>query len=167
MKKFLPLLLILALVPALFTSCDDGYYPYYPGYDDYDNYLPGQWELISADGVPVSGYKVNYLDFYKNGTGIYYYYDRTVPYEMDFTWSVSFDYNSSVLYINYADGSYVSMDYWYNSNYTRLYTSWYSGGYKHTYVYQLVQAFSWGAPAKAAAADSLPADFVNTPFPGK
>ena len=166
MKKFLPLL-IAALLPMLFTSCDDGYYPYppgsNPGYDNYDPYLPGQWELISADGMAVTGYAVNYLDFYKNGTGIYYYYDRTVPYEMDINWDV--DVYNSILYIAYADGSNVSMNYWYNSNYTRLYTSWRSGGYQHTYVYQLVQAFNWPSPAKAPATDG--AQQVMTLFPGK
>ncbi|MBD5232208.1 MAG: hypothetical protein HDS66_08685 [Bacteroidales bacterium] len=159
MKKFFPLLFILALIPALFTSCDDdGYY-----YNDYDSYLPGQWQLISADGIRVTGYNVNYLDFYSNGAGTYYYYQNTIPYKMALRWSVDLYAGGSVLYITYADGSQVSMDYWYNSNYTRLYTSWYEGAYRHEYVYQLIDDFSWGAPAKAPATQGAADIFTTRP----
>ena len=160
MKKLIPLLLVLLALPVALTSCDDDDY-YYSGYDQY---LVGQWELIYADGRPVTGYSVNYLDFYSNGTGIYYFYDRGLPYNMDISWATDIWGGSSVLYINYADGTSVSMDYWYNSNATRLYTSWYSGGYRHEYVYQLVNDFTWPAPARPQAEE---AERFTTLAPGK
>lgn len=141
----------------LFTSCDDDYY-----YDS-DSYLVGAWELIYADGRYVSGTATNYLQFYNNGTGWYYYYERGVPYKMALNWSVDVWSNSSVLYIAYADGSRVSMNYWYNSNATRLNCAWQSGSIMHQYVYQLVDSFNWDgtpyyAPAKADnASEELPA----------
>lgn len=148
MKKLYPLLLTLILLPLLFTACDDDGYYYY----DYDEYLVGQWELIYADGRPVSGYEVNYLDFYQDGNGYYYYYDRGTPYEMPLRWSVDQYYDGQVLYISYADGTQTSMDYWYNANGTRLHTSWYNGPYRHEYVYRLVQSFDWyNAPMPQSA----------------
>ncbi len=160
MKKLLPLLLMLLSLPVMLTSCDDDNY-YYSGYDQY---LVGQWELIYADGRPVTGYAVNYLDFYSNGTGIYYFYEHGLPYNMDIAWASDIWGDSSVLYINYADGTSVSMDYWYNSNATRLYTSWYSGGYRHEYIYRLVNDFSWPAPVRPLADE---AESFTTVAPGK
>ena len=160
MKKNLPLLLAAILLPVLFSACDDDYYYY-----DNDPYIVGEWELIYADGRPVTGYQVNYLEFYQNGTGMYYYYDNRHPYEMRLRWAVDYYYDSNVLTINYEDGTYAEMDYWYNGNYTRLYTSWYSGGgYQHTYVYQLIDDFSWGAPSKHLPATTA-AEALTLPLP--
>jgi len=165
MKKYLHLLLPLTLLTVLLGACDDdrGYY-----YNDYDEYLPGRWELIYADGRPVAGYMVNYLDFYDNGYGMFYYYDRGVPYEMELRWGVELWNATSVLYITYEDGSQVSMDYWYNSNATRLYTSWYEGPYRHEYVYQLIDDFAWPAPARASQSAPAEDEDMEYPlFPGK
>lgn len=142
------------------TSCDDDYY-----YDNgYDSYLVGTWELIQANGRPVRGYATNYLSFYSGGSGEYSYYENRVPYRMALRWSVSSWYDGAVLYITYADGSQVSMDYWYNSNGTLLYTSWYSGGYRNEYVYQLVDDFTWPMDSFARGSDT---EEAITVLPGK
>lgn len=139
MKKLFTLLSMICMgVVLCLTSCDDYYGP--PGGPDYsyDKDLIGTWELYSADGVRVTGYQVNWLEFNRGGTGTYYYYRNGKQYSMWLQYDVSFYGNTSQLYIDYQDGSSVSMDYWYNSNATFLYTQWYEGGYRHTYVYQYV-----------------------------
>ena len=153
MKKLHTLLLMMAAVLSLsLTSCDDDYY-YGPGYN-YDSDLIGTWELFQANGYPVTGYDVNWIEFYRNGNGTYYYYDHGQGYEMDLRYDVDFYYSTSKLYISYADGSNVTADYWFNNNRTYLYMSWYSGSQPMTYVYRYVNSVDW-APALTRAASPL------------
>lgn len=146
MKKLNILLSMLFVSLTLgLTSCDNDYYG--PPGAAYDPNLIGTWELYYADGVRVYGYQTNWLEFYKNGRGTYYYYQDALDYQMGLTYSVDWYGGTQQLYITYADGRYVSMNYWYNSNYTYLYTQWYDRGYQHTYVYRYVDGPQW-APMK-------------------
>lgn len=157
MKKTLPLLAFLCIsISVLFTSCDDEYG--YPG-GNYEPALIGTWELYKADGVRVGGYQVNWMQFDRGGRGTYYYYNNATPYSMWFDYYVDWYYDSSVLYIDYQDGSSVSMDYWFNSNGTMLYTQWYDHGYRHIYCYRYVSG-PYDMPALksfAPAAEHTPA----------
>ncbi len=161
MKKTITLSGIIAafILAVCMTSCDDDPY-YYPG-ATYDRDLIGTWELYSADGVRVVGYEVNWLEFYRNGTGTYYFYNNGKQYSMALDYGVDFYGGSNVLYIDYADGNSVSMDYWFNSNRTYLYTQWYERGYRHTYVYAYVSGVDWApaakSPERATEAPALPA----------
>lgn len=145
MKKINTLLLLVATIMGLsLTSCDDYYGP--PG-ATYDPDLIGTWELISVNGNSVHGYQKNWLEFYRNGNGTYYYYVNGKPYEMSLSYDIDYYYNRSNLYIYYADGRSAYMNYWFNSNYTYLYMQWSEGGYLNTYVYAYVNSVDW-APAR-------------------
>lgn len=150
MKKIYTLLSLLFVSVALsvgLTSCDDDYYG--PPGSTYDPYLIGTWELWQADGVPVYGYQVNWLEFYRNGSGTYYYYHNGKQYSMGLSYDVDWYGGGSELYIYYADGTSASMNYWFNSNRSYLYTQWYEYGYRHTYVYRYVDGPAW-APKKSS-----------------
>lgn len=154
MKKLHTLLLMMVVLATslTFTSCDDYYAP--PG-ATYDPNLVGSWELVSVNGKNVYGYQKNWLDFYRNGSGVYYYYVNGLPYEMDLTYDVDYYYNQSNLYIYYADGRSAYMNYWFNSNYTYLYMQWSEGGFLNTYVYAYVNTVDW-APALQPRTDMSP-----------
>lgn len=148
MKKTYALLALLIMAVCVgFTSCDDDIYG--PPGQSYDPDLLGTWELYSADGVPVYGYQVNWLEFNRNGTGTYYYYHNGREYSMGLYWGVDWYGGEQELYIDYNDGSSASMYYWFNSNATFLYTEWYERGYRHTYIYRYVDYPAW-SPRKAA-----------------
>lgn len=151
MKKIYPLLAMMFVALSIsLTSCDDDYYG--PPGSSYDPDLIGTWELYSADGVRVYGYQVNWLEFRNSGRGAYYYYHNAQQYSMGLTYSIDWYGGSSQLYISYADGRYASMDYWFNSNASYLYTQWYEAGYRHTYVYQYV-----GSPYADSPSFEMPA----------
>ena len=150
MKKIYSLLSLVSVSVALslvLTSCDDDYYG--PPGATYDPDLIGTWELFQADGSPVYGYQVNWLEFYRNGNGTYFYYNNGDQYSMDFYYAVDWYGGGSELYIDYADGRSAAMDHCFNSNRTYLYTQWYERGYRHTYVYRYVDGPSW-APLRSA-----------------
>lgn len=158
MKKIYTLIALFVAVTAMsisLTSCDEDYYGR-PG-NTYDPDLIGTWELYQADGRPVVGYQVNWLEFYRNGTGTYYYYSNGYQYSMGLNYGVQWYSGTSQLYINYSDGSSTSMDYWFNSNATYLYTQWYEYGVRHTYVYRYVNGPEWAPASQKAPADSAPA----------
>ncbi|MCM1006243.1 MAG: hypothetical protein NC402_08115 [Prevotella sp.] len=161
MKKIYTLLTALCVCMCVsLTSCDDDVYG--PPGAGYDPDLIGTWELYQADGVRVAGYQVNWLEFNSGGRGTYYYYNNGLQYSMWLRYSVDWYGNSSQLYIDYQDGSSVSMDYWFNSNATYLYTQWYERGYRHQYVYRYVDGPAW-APKKAGFKEA-PAENVQLPL---
>lgn len=150
MKKIytrLSLLMASVAMSMSLASCDDDYYG--PPGAAYDPDLIGTWELYQADGAPVYGYQVNWLEFYRNGRGTYYYYHNGRQYSMDLTYAVDWYGGGNELYIDYADGNSAAMNYWFNSNRTYLYTRWYEYGYSHTYVYRYVGSPDW-SPLKSA-----------------
>lgn len=160
MKKLYTLLSMLCVGLALcLTSCDDDYYTPYPNQIDKD--LLGTWELYSADGNRVYDYQVNWLEFNRNGQGYYYYYDDGRQYSMWLDYTVRYYGGGNQLYIEYQDGSSVSMNYWFNSNATYLYTQWYENGRSHTYTYRYVSDPSFASHKaqfeKAASGTPVPA----------
>lgn len=153
MKKLHTLLLLAVLAVGLcFTSCDDYYGP--PG-ATYDPDLVGTWELVSVNGNAVHGYQKNWLEFYRNGGGTYYYYVNGIPYEMGLSYDVDYNYNRSNLYIYYSDGRAAYMNYWFNSNATYLYMQWSEAGFLNTYVYAYVNSVDW-APARSPEKSESP-----------
>lgn len=160
MKKTYTLLMLLVLSLCVgLSSCDDDIYG--PPGTNYDSALVGTWELYSADGSPVYGYQVNWLQFNRNGTGSYYFYQDGRQYEMGLYWGVDWYAGSKELYIDYNDGRSASMDYWFNSNATYLYTQWYERGYRHTYVYRYVDGPAWAPLRQAPAAEGDAAPQVS------
>lgn len=152
MKKIYNLLAGIAIcLPLLcLTSCEDDYYG--PPGAAYDPDLIGYWQLTAVNGRPVYGYQSNYLEFFRNGSGNYFYYNHGQLYEMSLRYSVEWYGNASTLYINYSDGSYVSADYWFNGNATRLYLQWVEYGSLTTYEYTYVDDVNWYSPASYSAA---------------
>lgn len=162
MKKIYTLLagIALCLPMVCLTSCEDDYYG--PPGSTYDPDLVGYWQLTAVNGRPVYGYQSNYLEFFRNGSGYYYYYSYGQPYQMSLRYSVDWYGNSSTLYINYSDGTYVSADYWFNANATRLYMQWVEYGALTTYEYTYVDGVSWNMPAPYSASTD---DEVPMPHP--
>ena len=163
MKKIYALIALLALTLSVsLTSCDDDYY-----YTTVDPDLVGYWELTQYNGRPVTGYDTNYFEFFSNGNGIYYYYDRGTPYQMNISYDV--DYGSR-LYIYYADGSSSQMSYWLRAGGTQLVLQWYTNGYRNQYVYDLVNNFYWPAPQRrqvpAVITPQIEGEFTSLFAPG-
>ena len=129
-----------------------------PNYPDtgYDRDLTGMWELSHINGYRVSGYEVNWLDFYGDGWGMYYYKSGHSTYELPFEYYCEYDFDNW-LYINYSDGTYAEMEYWFNHNYTQLYLEWYDRGERVTDTYQYCTDPYW-APSALKLADTRSAD---------
>lgn len=154
MKKFLtPAALLLSMLMALsLTSCDDddwgpdrGPEPGPNGF--YDSDLLGTWVLYQANGQPVTGYDVNYIQFSRQGRGWYYYYDRGRQYEEQISWWCQYASPSSPndysVNIRYANGSLSTVSYWFTSSAIgdMLWLSWYtSSAGTVTYVYREVSS---------------------------
>lgn len=141
------LMAMVAIVVMLtFNSCEiyQSYPP--PGHNDtgYDRDLTGYWELAYINGDPVHGYEVNWLDFYGNGYGMYYYNDGPYTYELPFEYYCEYGYDNW-LYIHYSDGTYAEMTYWFNHNYTILYLEWFSRGRRIVYTYYWVDGMYWSS----------------------
>ncbi|MBO7164873.1 MAG: hypothetical protein J6V60_02145, partial [Muribaculaceae bacterium] len=90
-------------------------------------------------------YEVNWLDFYGDGWGMYYFQDGPHTYEMSFEYYSTYDYDNW-LNIHYSDGSYAEMLYWFNYNYSELYLEWYEHGDRITYTYQYCDPY-WAPSA--------------------
>ncbi|MBR5788118.1 MAG: hypothetical protein IKY35_05470 [Muribaculaceae bacterium] len=149
-------ILAIAIISMLsLSSCiivDD---PDYPS-TGYDRDLTGMWELSHINGYRVSGYEVNWLDFYGDGWGKYYYYSGHSTYELPYEYYCEYDFDNW-LYIHYADGTYAEMMYWFNHNYTQLYLEWYDRGERITYTYQYCNNPYW-APSVLKYDDTRSAD---------
>lgn len=168
MKRAIKFISLITLCLAVFlplTSCEDSYPP--PGvnpgeggyYPDVDSDLIGSWQLAYVNGRPVDGYNTNYLDFYGNGTGDYYYYEMGEEYALGFDFWCEYDYGGQYLYINYYDGTRAEMSYWFNSSYDVLYLQWQSGGQLITYTYYYIYD-SYRAPEKSVGRADVSAEWI-------
>lgn len=133
------------LLTPMFSSCtidDDSWYPVPPnGWNNYfyDTALNGRWELVQANGRPVGPYDTNYMDFYGNGRGTYFYYENGRMYQENMAYYCQRSgYGPSDRQINvqYEYGNPVTMWYWFNGNY--LYMEWNTNYRRNTYVYRPV-----------------------------
>ena len=137
--------MVMLISMLTFTSC---YESYPPGYDGtgYDRDLTGLWELSHINGYRVSDYEVNWLDFYGDGWGMYYFQDGRYTEEMSFEYYCEYSYDNW-LYIHYSDGVYAKMLYRFGHNYSTLYLEWYEHGERITYTYQYYNDPYWAPSA--------------------
>lgn len=153
-KSAMRLLLVLLLVTSCcvtFTSCDDDIWSPYPpsGWNTfYDSGLDGKWQLVQANGRPVGNYDTNYMDFYGNGRGMYYYYQNGSRYRERIAYWCQDTYGSSTsryqINIKYEDGSASTMNYWFTAGGRDLWLQWMTGsGNTVTYVYRAVNYIDW------------------------
>lgn len=148
MKKIYNILLaaVAILSVSSLTSCGDVWVSAPgPGHDAtfYDRDLTGcYWELWQVNSQIVHPSEVNYLEFFGNGRGYYYYLRNNVPYQETMTyWCQYSGYGTSQYQINirYANGSPTTMDYWFTNGGNYLCLQWYAAGYgTTTYVYRPV-----------------------------
>lgn len=153
----------LALAASL-TGCADSPPP--PGsWDDYDPDIVGTWELSEWNGRPVSGYSVNYMQFYNNGSGTLYAYENGLPYQDPFNYQCFWRGDDTyTLNLYYADGMNSSVTYWYEGqNADYLVMQWVENGRRQEYVYVYCDNFYWDAPATRTDAAVPP---QSTPRPG-
>lgn len=146
--KYFGVVLLTIMSVLGFSSCEVYTSPPPPGgsnsgYATIDPDLVGTWELAYVNGYRINGYEVNYLDFYNNGRGYYYYYDYGMEYELGFDFWSEYTGNSSYLFINYHDGTRAEMAYWFSPDYYTLYLQWWEGGHKVTYTYYYVSDMYW------------------------
>lgn len=126
------------------TSCvDDDYWnpgpPY--GWENYfyDRDLDGAWELVQANGRPVYGYDVNYMDFYGDGRGVYYYYENGYFEQERIKYFCQDTYNGpsrTQINIQYEYGSPSTMYYWFTGS--TLWLQWSTDRGPVTYLYRPV-----------------------------
>lgn len=128
--------MLAALAVLLLGSCTSDYVG--PPGHDYDPSLVGVWELTEANGNPVSGYAVNYLQFYAGGSGWYYYYAGGRPYKMQLRYAMNYMPRWNQLYITYADGQRSTMNYDISSSGQVMRVKWYDHMHLVSYTYQLV-----------------------------
>lgn len=134
----LPLLALLSLLP----SCDDYDWDPVPpyGWNTFnDRNLQGCWILESVNGAPVSGYEVNYLEFYGNTRGMYYYYDNGYETSERIAYwcqPANAGYSRFQINIEYEYDSPATMNYWFTGGGSRLWMQWATGGGVVTYVYR-------------------------------
>lgn len=155
MKKLYTLRILALSIFALvllspLTSCDDNDawapVPPYGWNTFFDNRLNGTWQLVQANGRPVTGYDVNYMDFYGNGRGRYYYYSGGRPdsEQMAYWCQVSDNSNSNYqMNIQYEYGSPSTVNYWFTDRGAHLWMQWQSGAGVITYVYEAVAGPGW------------------------
>lgn len=137
--------MVMLISMLTFTSC---YESYPPGYDGtgYDRDLTGLWELSHINGYRVSDYEVNWLEFYGDGWGMYYFQDGRYTEEMSFEYYCEYSYDNW-LHIHYSDGVYAEMLYRFGHNYSPLYLEWYEHGERITYTYQYCNDPYWAPSA--------------------
>lgn len=127
------LLLTIISCTAL-TSCfaEDDLWPFSPppawgSNYFYDSRLDGSWALTQANSTPVTSYDVNYMEFFGNGRGRYYYYSYGEPFSerMGYFCQRS-DSNTTNYQINiqYEDGSASTMAYWFTDSNRTLWLQW-------------------------------------------
>lgn len=112
----------------------------------YDSRLNGAWRLVQANGRDVTGYAVNYLEFYGNGRGRYYYYSNGVrQWEKMAYWCQ--DSNNGVSYfqmnLQYEFSSPSTVNYWLADGGNTLWMQWQSTAGIMTYVYRASAAPGW------------------------
>lgn len=144
MKKiYLLLIPILALISAS-CSYDDGWYPTPPGGWNntfYDSRLEGSWQLVQANGRPVYGDATNYMDFYRNGLGTYYYYHNGYLESERMAYYCQETVSSAVRYqinVQYEYGNPTTMYYWFQDNGDTLWLQWGTNSGTQVYVYRYI-----------------------------
>lgn len=149
---FIASLLLAGGSSVLLTGCvDDDYWPYSPptGWGSnyfYDNRLNGEWELTQANSQPVGRYDTNYMDFFGNGRGRYYYYSNTRPYSEEMAYFCQRSGSATTNYqinVQYEDGSASTMAYWFTDSGNSLWLQWMAGGQTITYLYRRVTSIPW------------------------
>ena len=135
------------------TGCvDDDYWPYSPppGWGAnyfYDSRLDGSWELVQANSSPVDPYDTNYMDFYGDGHGRYYYYRNSHPYSEEMAYFCQRSGSTTTNYqinIQYEDGTGSTMAYWFTDGGNTLWLQWQTGnGRIITYLYDRISYIPW------------------------
>ena len=108
------------------TGCvDDDYWPY----------------------SPVGPYDTNYMDFYGDGHGRYYYYRNSHPYSEEMAYFCQRSGSTTTNYqinIQYEDGTGSTMAYWFTDGGNTLWLQWQTGnGRVMTYLYDRVSYIPW------------------------
>ncbi len=128
------------------TSCvtDDDFWPFSPppGWGSnyfYDDRLEGSWELSQVNSSGVSPDQVNSVQFYGNGRGRYYYYDRGYPTSEKMAYFCQRSGSTTTNYqinIQYENGEASTMAYWFTDGNRTLWLQWkLSNGQVMTYLY--------------------------------
>lgn len=147
MKKTLLILPFIAMMLIL-VSCEGDYWDPAPpnGWNTfYDRDLNGCWQLYQVNSQYVRGDEVNYMEFYGDGRGIYYYYDRGFrDSERLAYWCQRSVSGTSTLQINiqYEYGSPSTMNYWFTDRDT-LWMQWRNSYGVQTYVYKYINTVPW------------------------
>lgn len=143
--KYFGMALLTIMSVLGFSSCEDYTSPPPPGGNSssIDPYLIGTWELTFVNGHRVNGYEVNYLDFYSNGSGYYYYYDYGMEYELGFDFWSEYRENIGYLFINYYDGVRAKMTYYFMQYDKTLVLKWWENNMEMEYVYYYVSDMYW------------------------
>lgn len=150
LSLYLSYLLLAILALAGLSACGevDGWDPTPPsGWNTFfDRRLNGCWKLVQANGRPVAGQNVNYLDFFGSGRGRYYYYtDGNPDSERMAYWCQNSTNGASYYQMNlqYQYSSPSTVNYWFTDNQYYLWLQWGTGAGVVTYVYQAVDAPGW------------------------
>lgn len=156
-----------AMSMMMFSSCiiyDNP--PPGPGFDSgYDHNLTGYWELAYVNNHHVYGNEVNWLDFYGDGYGVYYYNSGPYTYKMPFDYYCEYDYDNW-LYIYYSDGTYAEMVYWFSYDFSELYLEWYERGQRVVYTYYWVDDYYWDTPPMEFKPTRSETSLINDLRPG-
>lgn len=149
MKKRILLLPLFAVLMLLLPSCEVDYWNPEPpnGWNDirYDQRLNGCWQLYQVNSDYVSGDQINYMQFYGNGRGMYFYYDRGYQYteKMAYWCQPAVSGNTTwQINVQYEYGSPSTMNYWFTDAYT-LWMQWRNSYGLQTYVYKYTNHVPW------------------------
>ncbi len=132
---------IVLLMTTVLSGCGDDFVwsPTGPtGWNFEDSRLSGYWQLAQVNGYPVRGYDTNYLDFYGDGWGRYYYYRNSTPRSQRIAYWCQQSNNAYSYYqinIQYEDGQASTMNYWFSDGGRTLYMRWNSSAGIQTYAY--------------------------------
>lgn len=138
--------LLAALLATLaLTGCND-WEPGPPPYNNnfYDRALNGAWELVQINSTPVNPGEANFLDFYGNGRGSYYYYRNGALYRERMSYWCQYSYGSGasdyLINIAYGPDAPTTMSYWWTDGGNRLWMQWMADRGPVTYIYAPVRS---------------------------
>ena len=115
------------------------------GWNYQDARLTGYWQLAIVNGETVGGYETNYLDFYGDGYGRYYYYSNGTPRSERIAYwcqQANSGYSQYQVNIQYESGQASTMNYWFSDSGRTLTMRWNSVNGIQTYVYARVSGIS-------------------------
>lgn len=141
--------LMILFITLTLSGCDDDYVwaPTGPsGWNYQDSALTGYWQLAQVNGYGVTGYKTNYLDFYGNGRGMYYFYRNSTPRSERIAYwcqPANSGYTPYQINIQYENGQASTMNYWFSDSGRTLYMRWNSPNGIMTYAYVRVSNIGW------------------------